>query len=550
MREQLKCLYKKDILEIKNKIKTKQSTYGKFGYFLYFLFMSLLLVSGLILYIALSKGYVNNSSDNMLKRQSELLTITFAVVLIINIFTAVKNIYKKIVSNNDMEKYSILPIKANTLFVYKLTSILFWQLISGFLTVLPFGIVFGVICHQTAMFYFCLVLTIFIVPLIAIAIACVLVVPYYYIKRFMQARYVALIFTYSVLMAGLIFVYGKFLNALNNLLVSGNLNNFFDERKYKIIEKISNFAFPANFLSNFLLGNNRFVAILILLLFTLLGAVIVVFAFGKFFNYLSKNSYNNNKAFKAKKNTKKCGWFISLFDKEIKSIIRTPSYAFSLFGMAIDLPILVLLCTRLLSGLVKNLVYLDLGYQIAFFVLCMFALLTNTFCASCVSREGKNFYNLKLLPLTNFQILLPKITLCFIVSSFSVLVSSFVLVGYGYITIWQALGITFVVECLSLAENLFATKYDLIHPVFTKNAKGEPDTATPSSNICLILSFFVTIILVGIIILYSIFNLLKGNALSKFMLYILPLIIAMAVLALSILFFAHNLNKGGARYEK
>ncbi|MCI7002858.1 MAG: hypothetical protein MR904_00755 [Clostridia bacterium] len=550
MREQLKCLYKKDILEIKNKIKTKQSTYGKFGYFLYFLFMSLLLVSGLILYIALSKGYVNNSPDNMLKRQSELLTITFAVVLIINIFTAVKNIYKKIVSNNDMEKYSILPIKANTLFVYKLTSILFWQLISGFLTVLPFGIVFGVICHQTAMFYFCLVLTIFIVPLIAIAIACVLVVPYYYIKRFMQARYVALIFTYSALMAGLIFVYGKFLNALNNLLVSGNLNNFFDERKYKIIEKISNFAFPANFLSNFLLGNNRFVAILILLLFTLLGAVIVVFAFGKFFNYLSKNSYNNNKAFKAKKNTKKCGWFISLFNKEIKSIIRTPSYAFSLFGMAIDLPILVLLCTRLLSGLVKNLVYLDLGYQIAFFVLCMFALLTNTFCASCVSREGKNFYNLKLLPLTNFQILLPKITLCFIVSSFSVLVSSFVLVGYGYITIWQALGITFVVECLSLAENLFATKYDLIHPVFTKNAKGEPDTATPSSNICLILSFFVTIILVGIIILYSIFNLLKGNALSKFMLYILPLIIAMAVLALSILFFAHNLNKGGARYEK
>ena len=253
-----------------------------------------------------------------------------------------------------MEKYSILPIKANTLFVYKLTSILFWQLISGFLTVLPFGIVFGVICHQTAMFYFCLVLTIFIVPLIAIAIACVLVVPYYYIKRFMQARYVALIFTYSALMAGLIFVYGKFLNALNNLLVSGNLNNFFDERKYKIIEKVANFAFPANFLSNFLLGNNRFVAILILLLFTLLGAVIVVFAFGKFFNYLSKNSYNNNKAFKAKKNTKKCGWFISLFDKEIKSIIRTPSYAFSLFGMAIDLPILVLLCTRLLSGLVKN----------------------------------------------------------------------------------------------------------------------------------------------------------------------------------------------------
>lgn len=550
MREQLKCLYKKDILEIKNKIKTKQSTYGKFGYFLYFLFMSLLLVSGLILYIALSKGYVNNSPDNMLKRQSELLTITFAVVLIINIFTAVKNIYKKIVSNNDMEKYSILPIKANTLFVYKLTSILFWQSISGFLTVLPFGIVFGVVCHQTALFYFCLVLTIFIVPLIAIAIACVLVVPYYYIKRFMQARYVTLIFTYSVLMAGLIFVYGKFLNALNNLLVSGNLNNFFDERKYKIIEKIANFAFPANFLSNFLLGNNRFVAILILLIFTLLGAVIVVFAFGKFFNYLSKNSYNNNKTFKAKKHTKKYGWFVSLFDKEIKSIIRTPSYAFSLFGMAIDLPILVLLCTRLLSGLVKNLVYLDLGYQIAFFVLCMFALLTNTFCASCVSREGKNFYNLKLLPLTNFQILLPKITLCFIVSSFSVLISSFVLVGYGYITIWQALGITFVVECLSLAENLFGTKYDLKHPVFTQNTKGEPDTATPSSNICLILSFFVTIVLVGIIILYSIFNLLKGNALSKFMLYILPLIIAMAVLALSILFFAHNLNKGGARYEK
>lgn len=550
MKEQLKCLYKKDIQEVKNKFKTKQSTYGKFGYFLYFLFMSLLLISGLVLYIALSKGYINNSPSNELQRQSELLTITFLVVIIINIFTAVKNIYKKIVSNSDMEKFNILPIKDSTLFVYKLTSILFWQFVSGFLTVLPFGIVFGVVCHQSFMFYLCLILSLLIVPLIAIAIACVLVVPYYYFKRFMQSRYVTLIITYSAIMALIIYVYGKFLTALNALLVSGNLNNFFDERKYKIIEKIANFAFPANFLSDFLLGNNRFVAILILLTFVVVGAIIVVFAFAKLFNYLSKNSYKKSKVFRSKKQIKQKGWFLSLFNKEIKSIIRTPSFAFSLFAMAIDLPILVLLCTRLLLGLVKNLVYLDLGYQIAFFVLCMFALLTNTFCASCVSREGKNFYNLKLLPLTNFQILLPKITLCFIVSTFSVLVSSFVLVGYGYITIWQAIGITFVVECLSLAENLFATKYDLKHPVFAKNTKGESDTATPSSNICLILSFFVTILLVGIIVLYSIFNLLKGNALGKFMLYIFPLIVATIVLALSIWYFARNLNKGGVKYEE
>lgn len=550
MKEQLLCLYKKDILEIKNRFKTKQSGYGKFGYFLYFLFMSLLLVSGLVLYIALSKGYVNNNPNNILQRQRELLTITFEVVLIINIFSAVKNIYKKIVSNNDMEKYNILPIKERTLLIYKLTSIVFRQFVSSFLTVLPFGIVFGVICHQNVMFYICLILTIFIVPLIAMAIACVLVVPYYYIKRFMQAKYITLIFTYSAIMAVIILLYGKFLNALNNLLVSGNLNNFFDERKYKIIEKIAKWAFPANFLSDFLLGNNRLVAFLILLLFTLLGAVIVVFAFAKFFNYLSKNTYNTTKIFKAQKHTKQKGWFASLLNKEIKSIIRTPSFAFSLFGMAIDLPILVLLCTKLLAELVKNLVYLNLGYQIALFVLCMFALLTNTFCASCVSREGKDFYSLKLLPLTNFQILLPKIVLCFIVSSFSVLVSSFVLVSYGYITIWQAIGITFVVECLSLAENLFATKYDLKHPAFAKNSKGEPDTATPSSNICLIVSFLVTIILVGIILLYSIFNLLKGNILNKFMLYILPLIIALIVLALSIWYFARNLNKGGLDYEK
>lgn len=550
MKEQLKCLYKKDIQEVKNKFKTKQSTYGKFGYFLYFLFMLLLLISGLVLYIALSKGYINNSPSNELQRQSELLTITLLVVIIINIFTAVKNIYKKIVSNSDMEKFNILPIKDSTLFVYKLTSILFWQFVSGFLTVLPFGIVFGVVCHQSFMFYLCLVLALLFVPLIAIAIACVLVVPYYYFKRFMQSRYVTLIITYSAIMALIIYVYGKFLTALNALLVSGNLNNFFDERKYKIIEKIANFAFPANFLSNFLLGNNRFVAILILLSFVVVGAIIVVFAFAKLFNYLSKNSYKNSKVFRLKKRIKQKGWFLSLFNKEIKSIIRTPSFAFSLFAMAIDLPILALLCTRLLSGLVKNLVYLDLGYQIAFFVLCMFALLTNTFCASCVSREGKNFYNLKLLPLTNFQILLPKITLCFIVSTFSVLVSSFVLVGYGYITIWQALGITFVVECLSLAENLFATKYDLLHPVFVKSVKVETDTSTPSSNICLIISFFVTIILVGIIVLYSIFNLLKGNALGKFMLYIFPLIVATIVLALSIWYFARNLNKGGVKYEE
>ena len=123
------------------------------------------------------------------------------------------------------------------------------------------------------------------------------------------------------------------------------------------------------------------------------------------------------------------------------------------------------------------------------------------------------------------------------------LASAITLVFSNYFTIWQALGITFVVECLCLAENLFATKYDFLHPVFSKSEKGEPDIATPSSNLCSIFAFFVTIILVGLIILYSVFSLLKGNPLNKFIIYVLPSVVSLIILILCVFYFSNKLNK-------
>lgn len=544
MTEQLKCLFKKDMCEMKNKYKSKRQTYGLFGYFLYFVFISLLIVCAVMMYAELSKAYIYNAGVAIYKRQTELLTITFLVIFIVNIFSGIKNIYKKIVDNADMDKLSILPIDSKTLFVYKTSYIFFNQIISSVLTILPLGLVFGIVCAKGIIFYICLIFAMFAVPIISIGIASILVIPFYFFKKFMQSRYISLIIIYSALLALGFFLYGKVLSALNNLLVSGNLNNFFDERKYKIIEKIAKFSFPANFFGDFLLGNNRLLSFIAIIGLCVISVLILIFALTKVFNVLAKKNANSkSNAIKIKSSLKRKNWFVSLLNKEFISIIRTPNFAFSLFSMALDLPILTLLCTRLLSNLVNNLVYLNLEYQISFFVLCMFALLTNTFCASNISREGKNFYIAKLLPLTNFQIMVPKIFLCFMVSSISVFASAIVLVSCGYLTILQALGITFVVECLCLAENLFATKYDLKHPTFAKNAKGEADTTTKSSNVCSILAFFISILLVGLVIVHSIFSLLKGDQVSNFVIYVFPLITSVILLGICIIYFAKGLNK-------
>lgn len=539
-------LLKKDFCESINKFKAQKSGYGVFGYVMHFLFIAAILVTAVFLYAFITSNYINLAGNNylMLLRQKELLTATLALIFIFTVVTGVKKIYKKIVIGADMDKLKVLPISNKELFVYKIVYIFISQFITSLVSILTFSITFGVVCKVDGLFYVMMALTILIFPFITMGASALLVVPYYYFVKFTHSKYYLLIIIYAVLFAAMFVLYSVLLDAINNILVSGGLSSFFNEERFNIVQKIVELLFPNNFIALMMLGENVFVGLIIMLSIAATSVLVLLILVAKVFPFLSDDSMEERETkFVTKVNFNQKGKFASLLSKEFISVLRRPSYAFSLFSVSLTLPVFVYLCTRLLSMLVKNVVYININFVLAFFVLSTFAILTNTFCASNVSREGMKFYKHMLLPLSNFQILLPKVFICFVVSAVGVVCSGVLLMCTSFVTVPQGLFIIAVVLILSLAENLFATKYDLLRPSIVKNRSGENDVATSSSNISLILSFVLVLLLIGFILLYSVFKTLKGEVVSPLILYLLPAGVSIMLCALAILYFMHKLER-------
>lgn len=539
-------LLKKDFCESINNFKAKKCGYGVLGYVMHFTFIAAVLVTAVFLYAFITSNYINLAGNThlLLLRQKELLTVTLALIFVFTVFTGVKKIYKKIVIGADMDKLKVLPISNKELFVYKIVYIFASQFITSLITILTFAITFGVVCKVESLFYVMMALTIIIFPFITMGVSALLVVPYYYFVKFTHSRYYLLIIIYAVLFAGIFVLYSVFLDAINNILISGGLSSFFNEERFNIIQNIVEFLFPNNFIALMMLGENVFVGFAIMLSIAVTSVLVLLILVAKVFPFLSDDSMEERKTkFVTKVNFNKKGKFSTLLSKEFTSILRRPNYAFSLFSVSLTLPVLVFLCTRLLSMLVKNVVYININFVLALFVLSTFTILTNTFCASNVSREGKKFYKHMLLPLSNFQILLPKVFICFLVSAVGVVCSGVLLMCTHYVTVPQGLFMIAVVLLLSLAENLFATKYDLLRPSIVRNRSGENDVATSSSNVSLVLSFMIVLALIGFILLYSVFKVLKGEVVSPLILYLLPAGVSIVLCALAILYFMHKLEK-------
>ena len=103
----------------------------------------------------------------------------------------------------------------------------------------------------------------------------------------------------------------------------------------------------------------------------------------------------------------------------------------------------------------------------------MFSVLTNVFCATNISREGKMFNLSKRLPYSYQKQLFIKVCFCCIISYISVFISLLVISISGYINLLEFFLILIAMFLLVTGEVLIATRKDLNHPSFDQLENGE-----------------------------------------------------------------------------
>ncbi len=483
-------------------------------------------------------------------RAFELTTFVYAAMLLINIFVGVKQIYSALVSSNDCDVLIYQPISQQHLFLYKLIKIYIGQIVSTLLVLLPSAIVIDVLSASVGGFcyYLTVVFHLLLCPLLGCAIAALFTVPFNGIMRFVQRKFVLHLILYVIVLALGFWLYGMFLSVLTDLIQTGELLYVLDSSTVNAIAAVAAKFYPVKFFSNMLFGQNVAVSLLSVLGICAVAGVVTYFVIrAMYFKVLQQKLEGDIKIFRKKKSVAKIhSPLAALVKKEFLIILRTPTYAFAYFATTFTLPFMVYVCANLMRSMVAtlpNVALINCDFEIAIFVIAMFSVLTNTFCTSNISRDGKMFSMLKTMPVDGHLVVKAKLLFCSVVSVASVLVSCIVLLCVSYLNWWQALVIFAVASLLDIAEIAFATKRDLAKPHLPQNDRDEVTEDNNNVSAVTLLGLVCAVFLGGGALAMSlILSLLYTNALALTVTMTFVFIAVILVFILSLVYLFRDLE--------
>lgn len=483
-------------------------------------------------------------------RAFELTTFVYAAMLLINIFVGVKQIYSALVSSNDCDVLIYQPISQQHLFLYKLIKIYIGQIVSTLLVLLPSAIVIDVLSASVGGFWYYLtaVFHLLLCPLLGCAIAALFTVPFNGIMRFVQRKFVLHLILYVIVLVLGFWLYGMFLSVLTDLIQTGELLYVLDSSTVNAVAAVAAKFYPVKFFSNMLFGQNVAVSLLSVLGICAVAGVVTYFVIrAMYFKVLQQKLEGDIKIFRKKKSVAKIhSPLAALVKKEFLIILRTPTYAFAYFATTFTLPFMVYVCANLMRSMVAtlpNVALINCDFEIAIFVIAMFSVLTNTFCTSNISRDGKMFSMLKTMPVDGHLVVKAKLLFCSVVSVASVLVSCIVLLCVSYLNWWQALVIFAVASLLDIAEIAFATKRDLAKPHLPQNDRDEVTEDNNNVSAVTLLGLVCAVLLGGGALAMSlILSLLYTNALALTVTMTFVFIAVILVFILSLVYLFRDLE--------
>lgn len=510
----VKLLLKRDAIESIYGNKQKKDLLGFFSS----VFL-LIVIYGVFVYVFshFARLYIETDFGNASARYDrllEFLTLCFSGVFILNVIIGVKKLYSIITNSKDTNILIFQPIETGSIYMYKLLKVYISQLISSLFIITPISIVMDIVSPLVGGigYYLLTLLIIVLLPLITTAIASLLALPSIAIIKRIASKFLILLLIYiGIVFVGFIF-YGAFLKLLSELVRSGNLKYVFELSTINKINKITSYAYPCKFFSDILLNNNILLNVFVVFSISSLAVLVSYFVVKKVYlkvvqDQLEGNSlvYRNNAKLKMHSPT------MALLKKEFIMVLRTPSYAFQYFAMAITMPFMVYTCAFLLESMLSTLTIINCNYALAIFVVSMFSILTNNFCTTNISRDGKMFALLKTMPVTVKKVVSVKLLFCSIVSFVSVLVSSLVLYVTGFLSLGYFI-ITFVIGFLfSLVQIAYGTRKDMKNPCFPNNNQEEIIEGNSNMSTLIVGGLITTIIAGGGSVLLSVIIGMKYN---------------------------------------
>lgn len=530
----------------------KKKKYDFFGAIL-----SLILIVGVAaLFIGLvsqiAEGYVLvkvNKTSNPAQRAVELFNILYCFIILLMVVGCTRKLVATLTMKQNKQIYLRLPVKQQYIFLAKLAAVMIWNFVACAILILPINIVFYIILNPTFVFWLKTAFVLIFMPMVVIGISTILLVPCIKLVDFFKGKYLALFICLSMLLIGAFVIYSQFLEIVQLLLETGSIKFLFNAGFVSTLQNWYKYAYPVNCFANIMMGNKVVLSTIIILLGVAASIALAYFVSSKLFNL---TLYKNKREFKVKKPRSqycKHSQIVALMKKEFICVYRSPKNLFSYFAIAISMPVMVYCCYTLFESLIVNAFGIKITFSLALLVLLMFSVLTNTFCATNVTRDGVSFLKMKSWVVKPAHVLLAKVLFCGIVSSISIIISATVLLLATSVTIWDAVICVIIASAFSFAQILVATKLDLNHaklsatPAEAEATSSKTITKVVLIGLCLALAMGITSVMVYLLAEGGGWKLVKGLDLKQIYAYILPIAVCVAYVISAIVYYRYKIDK-------
>ena len=478
-------------------------------------------------------------------RAYELLTALYQAVFLLTVIGAVGQINTTLFHDDENMLYSALPINGSTLFASRLISVYLKQLFVAFVFVFTVNITFAPRLHAGAWYYFATVLTTVFWPFLSISVASFIVLPLRKAVEFFKNRFVLSFTVTTLLLAGGFTAYYFVLTAVKQILMKDDLRYFFTEKVMNAIADATECMIPARFAAGFVLGrdavSNGLFSLLIAVLCAGLAVLMIKLLFRKAMQ--SKTQGRENFQRKAKPFPKRRSPFVALLKKEFIIIFRTSSYMFSYFAVSVIMPLMVFFCLSLGDNMVKTLVGVDTSLELSLILTMLFGAITNTFCATNISRDGAMFYCVKAMPVGAKQVVFSKVTLCLFTAVFSNVLNAILVGAGGFISAGDCVLLALSGILYSFAQICYATRADLKYARFS-DGDGEISQSSALVSQIIVIGFLSIFVFGGALLYVNV----KGTLSDVKVGDVTRIVATVAALLAGVFFYIYMVRKLAQKY--
>ena len=394
-------------------------------------------------------------------RSKELINVAYIAVFCALVSTGLENMRRTLTDRKHRELFLRMPVSSETIFLAKLATVLVFSYALALVLIATVSVIFYTSAPLPWTFLLRSVAVWVLMPLSAFLVSTLLLVPYIKLVEFISGKYALILVLVTSMLMGAFYVYSRFLSVMQKLIETGSIKYLFNEKFVNTLTSFLKWGYPVSPLAEIALGERVLLPIALSLVFALLAPISAYLISKRLYTATVYKNEKERTPRGTRRERRAHSTLVSLMIKELICIYRDPKSAFSYLAVAASMPVMVYCSYTLFDSLIRGAIGMVVTFPLATLTVLIFSILTNTFCATNVSRDGAAAMKVKTYPVKASTILFAKVLLCAVVSSLSIGVSIAVLLIFGKLSAFDSFVLLLIAVAFSMAQIFVATRMDL-----------------------------------------------------------------------------------------